>query len=109
MLAEYGCTVPWMPNPVICTAKDLNRTSIDALISTYDVYIKSGKILDMCQQPCNMMKFAFGWPDVSNDRVIMENLQNELSSSSLLSERLLVFSPSSLMAAKHTSRGSSAT
>ena len=91
MLAEHGCTVPWMPNPVICTVDGLSETSIEDLISTYEVYIKSGKILDMCQQPCNTMKFVFGWPDVSkNDRVMLENLLiiELLLSSSLQTDKL---------------------
>ena len=69
MLAEHGCTVPWMPDPMICTPYILNETSIEGLLSTYDVLIKSGKILKMCQQPCNTMKFVFGWPDVSSQKV----------------------------------------
>lgn len=62
MLAEHGCTVPWMPNPTICHA---DHASMEGLLSTYDVLVKSGKILDMCQQPCNTMKFVFGWPDIA--------------------------------------------
>ena len=70
MLADHSCTVPWMPNPVICTPDDnLDVTAMEDLLSTYDVLIKSGKILDRCQQPCNTMKFVFGWPDVSVDQV----------------------------------------
>ena len=70
MLADHSCTVPWMPNPVICTPDDdLDVTAMEDLLSTYDVLIKSGKILDRCQQPCNTMKFVFGWPDVSIDQV----------------------------------------
>ena len=69
MLAEHSCTVPWMLDPVICTPHHLNKTAMEDLLSTYEVLIKSGKILDMCQQPCNTMKFVFGWPDVSNDQV----------------------------------------
>ena len=66
MLSKHGCTVPWMPNPIICTSENLNGTMQDVL-GTYRMIIKSGKILDLCQQPCKTMKFVFGWPDVAND------------------------------------------
>ena len=57
-----------MPDPIICTPDNLNGTMQDVL-ATYRVVIKSGKILDLCQQPCKTMKFVFGWPDVANDQV----------------------------------------
>ena len=68
MLSKHGCTVPWLPDPIICTFENLKGT-IDDLLSTYRVVIKSGKILEMCQQPCNTMKFVFGWPDASSSQV----------------------------------------
>ena len=93
MLSKHGCTVPWMPDPIICTQDNLKGT-IDNLLSTYRVVIKSGKILEMCQQPCNTMKFVFGWPDMANDRgrgtqqfllqsYIFNNFQQEKESGSV--------------------------
>ena len=67
MLSKHGCTVPWMPDPIICTPDNLNGT-IEDVLATYRVIFKSGKILDLCQQPCKTMKFVFGWPDVANDQ-----------------------------------------
>ena len=67
MLSKHGCTVPWLPDPIICTSDNLKGT-IDDLLSTYRVVIKSGKILEMCQQPCSTMKFVFGWPEVAGDK-----------------------------------------
>ena len=68
MLKEHGCTVPWLPDPIFCTAENMRGTAED-LLSTYKVLMKTGKITDLCPMPCGNMKFVIGWPDIGKDQV----------------------------------------
>ena len=68
MLEKHGCTVPWMPDSVLCTAKNRRGTQ-DEVLSTYNTFMKTGQIADLCTMPCGDMNFAMGQPDISSDTV----------------------------------------
>ena len=77
MLKKHGCTVPWMPDPIICTPKSRRGTQEEVLL-TYQIFMKSGKITDLCPMPCGNMKFVVGYPDIGTDQVSCRIYSNSM-------------------------------
>ena len=63
MLKKHGCTVPWVPDPILCTAENRKGTQ-DEVVSTYKVFM--GETTELCPMPCSNMKFVIGQPDISD-------------------------------------------
>ena len=66
MMSKYGCTVPWLPDPVVCSEAKGSANAHEVLRS-YKM-IMTNEILERCPLPCTGMKFTFGWPYFDTSR-----------------------------------------
>ena len=68
MMSKYGCTVPWLADPVCCSDSEAKGSAhAHEMLRSYKI-IMTNEILKRCPVPCTGMKFTFGWPYFDTSR-----------------------------------------